>query len=140
MRKFQITSPKFTGAVEITYNDALLSIIDFSNASLDRVATERMLEKIPTLELLLKDAFTGTSVSIIQLDVEITFEMFFNAYGKKVKKKRAEVLFNKLPMATKLKCYFSIKKYNQYLANNTWQTKADPDSFIREERWEDTFK
>lgn len=70
------------------------------------------------------------------------FEDFWNEYGKKVKKPKAEESFKKA-LKTKDTTFQSImngvKKYNEYLKVATWCPKAHPTTWLNESRWNDDY-
>jgi hypothetical protein len=70
------------------------------------------------------------------------FNQFWEAYGKKVKKPKAEESFKKA-LKTKDTTFQSVmngvKKYNEYLQVATWLEKADPTSWLNQGRWNDDY-
>ena len=83
--------------------------------------------------------------SIKNLNVQIgepdlSFEAFYNAYGNKVQKIRTEKLWNKLSKKDKMAAIAGIRSYNNWLRRQNGIAKAQPDTYLRNRRWEDDFK
>lgn len=86
---------------------------------------------------------TGCGMQIDPRRKNAEFEEFWNLYGKKVKKPKAEESFKKA-LKTKDTTFQSImngaKKYNEYLNVATWCPKAHPTSWLNEGRWNDDYE
>ncbi len=138
MRKFQLTSPNFKGHVEAIYTaEGILSIIDMSNAELNQQGIAKMKFTMPPLMVDINNAFASTTVIVVEVDYPVTFQMFMDAYKKKVRRVRAEAIWNKLSKLDQIKAINGIKKYDSYLLRVSWRTKADPDTYLKQEYWND---
>jgi len=82
----------------------------------------------------IKDTASGSPLS--------QFEEFWNEYGKKVKKPKAEESY-KHALKTKDTTFQSImkgvKKYNEYLNVAIWLERADPTTWLNGQRWNDDY-
>ena len=70
------------------------------------------------------------------VDDDLSFTRFWKEYDNKVSKKKAEVLWNKMSKAKKVKAFLDIPKYNAYLMRKGYD-KAYPDTYLRNEKYED---
>jgi hypothetical protein len=143
MKRFMITSPRFTGAAEVIYNAAgLLILIDFTNVVMTVEQLNYFKMKVPSNLATenLADAFNKGSVTVIMADVEITFAMFWVKYDKKINKKRCEDFWNRMRQDEKVLAYVGIDPYNKYLKNIGWRSKADPDTYLRNKYFENEYK
>jgi hypothetical protein len=143
MRRFIITnSGRFNGTIELLYNDkGTLCLIDMRNADICEQTQKLFLHKIPSTELsLVKGEGFGKDTEIVEVDIEITFEMFWNTYAKKINRKRCEQLWNKLSQEKQVKAIHGIHAYNKYLSKESWRNKLDPDTYLRNESWENEWK
>ena len=81
------------------------------------------LKKILTVELVLDD---------------YSFEAFWKAYNLKVKKELSQKAFEKLNLIEVIKCFNSLKKYDESLIKNG-QAKAHLVTWINQKRYNDEF-
>ena len=125
MKRFLITSPKFTGAAELIYDSlGTLMIIDLSNVVMAFDQIEYFNRKVPSnlnmAEYSIADAFP--TATVIMADVEITFAMFWTTYNKKINRKRSEDLWNKMPHVEQVEAYIGIAPYDKYLKKERTST------------------
>lgn len=141
MKRFLITNPKFNGTAEIIYNEkGLLIIIDFSNCVMDDIQISYFKKIVPTqIEALINHNPFSADTSILASEVEVTFIMFWNAYQKKINRKRAEVLWNKLSKMEQVEAYTGVKPYNKFLQNLGWRNKADADTYLRDKMYQNEY-
>ncbi len=140
MRKFLITSPHFRGTAEILYReDGVLVKIDLSQCEMNIGITDAFKKKVPAHLNDIETAFKDTKATVIEADFEVTFEMFWNAYNKKINRKRCEPIWNKLSKPKQVKAYYGIKQYDKYLKVESWRQKADPDTYLRNETFENEY-
>jgi hypothetical protein len=141
MKRFLITSPSWFGTVEITYKpDGLLYSIDLSNAVLLPGVIDPLKRVVPARVNDIETAFKNTRATVVQADFEATFDMFWKAYNKKINRKRAEELWDKLPKEQQVLAWAGVAAYDKYLKVNDWRSKADPETFLRNRYWENEYK
>ena len=141
MRRFIITSPNFTGTVEIDYDaHGLLCNINMLNSSLSPQGRVAMKATIPVAVTAIEETFKDTKATIIETDYEATFEMFWDAYDKKINLKRCKPLWDKLSKPQQVKAWLKVTSYNKFLKQNEWRKKADPETYLRNEMWENEWK
>jgi len=142
MQRFLISNPKFNAAADIVYNAAgLLINIDLSNCGMDEVQTTYFKKIVPTvIEVLLNNHPFSADTKIIPAEIEVTFEMFWNGYGKKINRKRSEGLWVKLSKMDQVEAFLAIKEYNKFLQKLGWRSKADPDTYLRDKFYENEYK
>lgn len=142
MRRFVITSTKFTGSAELFYNaDAVLCKIDCTDTSMN-ADTIRMFKKaVPSTidELAAGGNFTAGTV-VTEAGYRIPFEQFWKDYDKKINKARCIPLYDKLNDAETIACHTGIKGYNKYLAAVVVRQKLDPENWIKQKAWENEYK
>jgi len=75
----------------------------------------------------------------IELKLEsYSFESFWEKYGLKRKKEQAEKAWEKLDLATKIKCFNVLQKYNADL-EKTKQAKAHLVTWLNQKRYNDEY-
>lgn len=152
MKRFLLTAPSFTGAAILVYNEeGVLVALDLRQTNLTGKWAVWFYRNIPvyfdgnneTGEIGLEAFLNGRKgAKAVQEDVEITFEMFWEKYGKKINKKRCLPLWNKLTKAKQVAAYYGIWPYDRYLAGaGGWgRTKLDPENYLRNESWDNEWK
>jgi hypothetical protein len=136
MKHFILTSTKFTGQLEYKY-DTLGYLIYFEyNATMTLEQQKYILQKMPLALANLRELVQGNStVSIVEVPADISFEYFWKKYNNKVNRKRAEPLYNKLSDKTKLAVLDSIDPYLRYLFRTGYRGQKDPDGYLRDEMY-----
>lgn len=135
MKRYLIQSPRYTGSVEVMYNNGILTTIDFSNTNIVKPAMiDAFKKQVASEEQYLTSSFV-TDVSIIAADVEITFKMFWDKYNHKINKLRATKLWERMPLAEQVAAYCGIQKYFAYLKKVDWRGLQDPDTYLRNKTW-----
>jgi hypothetical protein len=141
MKQYTITSPAFVGQAVVVYDSqSQLVKIDLTSATLTAKQAHAFKEKCPITENLLAEAFTGTQVTIVSQDYQITFEEFWNTYNQKHNKKRCEVIWDRLAKADQIAAFFGHKLYEKHLQKHQWKSKADPDTYLKNRMWESEWK
>lgn len=140
MRRFLITSSKFTGTAEIVYNlQGVLIIINTTQTSLAAVSLMHFKHTVPAHVDQVTTAFSSETM-IVEAAFEITFEMFWIAYNHKINKKRCEGLWAKLSTSKKVAAWQGVTGYDAFLKETGWRKKADPETYLRNEYWENEWK
>lgn len=143
MKKFIITSDVFAGEVHVVYDaDNKFGAVDFLSAEISGEQIEWVYSRIPIVYTPESFAarFNATNITITEQGFEVTFDMFWEKYGLKLNRKRCMGLWEKLSAGKKLKAYYGITAYNNHLAHFAWQSKANPDRYLRDEYWENEWK
>jgi hypothetical protein len=142
MRKFLITSPKFTGAAELLYNESgTLCKIDCTNTNMDEQVMQHFKQCCPVIvHRLINNSPFSSNTTVVEGDFEVNFQMFWDAYRNKVNRLRAEKLWNQLSKTEQVEAYYGISRYDKFLHRNDWRTKADPDTYLRNKYWQNEYK
>jgi hypothetical protein len=143
MRLFLVThQTKFNGTLELVYgdNEQLLRVI-LDDAIISQETLRQLLTVMPLTIAILLGSFKNGG-TIIEKDYIITFDEFWNAYDKKINKKRVQPLWDKLKTPLKIKAFTGIKKYDAYLSRPdvNWRSKADPETYLRNEMWDNIYE
>lgn len=142
MKKIIATAEGLDGEVHFVYDDnGMLLTLDFAHAELDEKQRNWFLERTPVLySNNLPHAFGTNKLTFVSADYRISFDMFWEKYNKKFNKKRCEPLWNKLTKTKQVKAYYGISSYDKHLIKNPWKTKADPETYLRKEYWENDWR
>lgn len=140
MKRYLVTNPNFTGAVELIYlQNGLLQKIDFSNCSMTEIQLHYFKEKAPSNVNTEKvaDVFSKAT-TVIMADVAITFDMFWVGYNKKINKLRCIPLWEKMPQAEQVQAYCHIAVYDKFLKKEN-RIKADPENYLRSKYYQNEY-
>jgi hypothetical protein len=137
MKRFIATSPKFAGELRIVYSESgRLLQLDFMAAELSEEQTEYFKRMVPVVyDQAFMRGFAKTELTFIQEGYEITFEMFWDKYGKKVNPDRCKALWKWMSTPDHIKAFFGIDRYNRMLQKHTWRSKADPQTYLKDKFW-----
>lgn len=142
MRKFILTSKNYSGNAELHYNDNdLLCRIDVTDSNMSPTQVHAFKAAAPlTIQHLENGVGIPGHVTVVEADYEITFEMFWTSYNKKINKKRCEPIWKKMDKSSQIKALQGIKGYDKFLQKNDWRSKADPENYLRNAMWENEWK
>ena len=139
MTKYILTSKKFTGQIYLSFNSrGTISCIDMVNADLDQHNTAHFLRTVPLLESGLVTAFSS-DVTVVQDDFKVSFEDFWNAYDKKMNRKRCVPLWDKMTLVNRVKAFYGVREYDKYLKKHD-RIKCDPERYLKDEMFENEWK
>lgn len=141
MKRYALTSPKFEGQIIFGFDDDDIMIYYHNETDMTTIAHEWMQQHLP-----IKDEDIQPLAKLIQGSLELmpedlSFNNFWDQYGKKINKSRCEDLYKKLSDAKKLQAILSIKHYDNYLQRITWnRSKADGETYLRKKMYETDWK
>lgn len=134
MRKYILKSDLLSGAVTFGFDAAgwlvyFLNEATFSNEQHTWLFTEtrfpKRIEAIQALAKLIKGTLT-------EVPADLSFSAFWDAYDKKINKKRCEPMWKKMSDADKMQAIMNIKPYDAYLYR-TGIGKAHPENYLKKE-------
>lgn len=141
MRKFLVSSANFTGNAELVYDESgTLRVIDISDTSMPAGMVKGFKAFVPEKISDLENAFAKTKVTVIETGFVVTFDMFWVAYKKKINKARCIELWNKLNKTNQVAAFMEIKRYDSFLKRESWRQKADPETYLRNQYWENDYE
>lgn len=136
MRRFLITSNKFTGTAELLYgHDGHLLAIDMRQAAIAPEIKQAFKRAVPVNLADLQQSFTeGTT--IVEADYVVSFKQFYDEYPLKRNRYKAEQVFEAINKSEQVKAYYSLKQYNRYCHRNSWYTPMIADKYLRNREYE----
>lgn len=141
MRRFLITSPAFTGHIQADYNEAgSLLLLSFENCAMSLQQIAGMKATMPAQVDGIEQAFKPTRCTVVETAFEVTFDMFWIRYGKKINRARALQLWDKMNKSEQVTAWASVPFYDKYLKKDSWRPKADPETYLRQRYWENDWK
>lgn len=140
MKRFLITSPKFSGQAEIFYNsDGVLCRIDCTDTNMTAIMVHHFKNAVSAHLMELSQKFSSDTV-IVEAEYEVSFDMFWKKYNKKVNKSRCILLWSKLNKSMQVQAFFGIDAYNKFLKKEgEWRKPVDPENYLRNKYWENEY-
>lgn len=138
MRRFFITSAKFTGQAELLYTaSGILSCIDATNTNMDEETIKAFKRAVPAniAGLAAGEGFSADTV-IVEADFEVDFNLFWKDYPLHRNRYKAEQLFNKMAKTEQVKAYHNLKLYKDYCRQREWYTPMMADKYLRSREYE----
>lgn len=124
-----------------TFNDAELMVEFKADAGMSDEALTWLLERLPVKYEELKRMAEKIKVELIEVQLDLSFEKFWNEYGYKVgSKSKAEKNWKALTDADKTKALQSISKYKRYLQVKTGIEQVYPERYLSHRRFENDFR
>lgn len=130
--KYTLTSAKFTGKLVFGYTNGLLTYFE-NAAQIQDTGYKWILDNFPTSPDILKKMADAIPGKMEVVPEDLSFDAFWNTYGKKANRHRCEPLWNKLSDADRIECLSSIKPYEGYLKRVSWRAKLDPENYLKKE-------
>lgn len=135
--QYSITSTLWQGEIIATYNsNQLLMSINLQNAELTENQHIWFLQHMPRdLAALQRYVDANKTLTLTQIETEVTFEDFWNKYDEKTRssKKKAQLRWNRLSKHDQVCAYRYIDKYFQNMPS--WQSKKLAESYLSSELW-----
>jgi hypothetical protein len=135
MKIFQLTSSSFTGYIEFIFNDNTLLEGYGIHADLSEKQQVYILKNMPR-EIIELDKLKSGTVTITEINQEVTFEMFWNRYDEKIRssKKKALSGWNKMSKANQVRAFRFISKYESNILPDTAKKYAE--TYLNAELWD----
>lgn len=135
--QYSITSTLWQGEIIATYNsNQLLMSINLQNAELTENQHIWFLQHMPRdLAALQRYVDANKTLTLTQIETEVTFEDFWNKYDEKTRssKKKAQLRWNRLSKHDQVCAYRYIDKCFQNMPS--WQSKKLAESYLSSELW-----
>ena len=134
MKIFQLTSQSFTGYIEFMFDDNTLLNSYAIHAELSESQQVYLLKNMPR-EIIELGKLKSSTVTITEIDQEVTFEMFWNRYDEKIRssKKKALSGWNKMSKANQVRAFRFISKYESNILPGTAKKYAE--TYLNAELW-----
>lgn len=142
MNKYIITSPKFSGEINVLYGlDNKLLFIDFMKCDLTEEQIEFFKSKLSVVYSdKFMEPFGNAKLTVMEQGYKVTFDQFWSRYNHKINRIRAEKAWNKLSEADHVNAFFKYPLYERHLALYPWKTKANPETYLKDRYWESEWK
>ena len=149
MKKIMITSKDtatgFTGAVELVYGELLvgraerpLLAMDLRGATLNEKQRCYLVANVPVYYGAGCEQAWGTDKLLItESELVLDFDTdFWEPYGHKVNRLRAEKEWNRLTKEQKALAVAALPAYQRYRARTGYRKPKDPENYLKQRMWE----
>lgn len=133
MKKYNLTFTNLKGDLCLGYNETGFLILYENRTSMTDEAINWVLRNFATHESELNAFAQKCKATVELIPVDLSFNAFWNAYGKKINKIRCEILYKKLNETERLKCLQNVKHYDNYLQRSGFRAKADPENYLKKQ-------
>ncbi len=134
MKTIHLTSVTFTGYIEFNFNDNdLLEKMEI-HADLSEKQQIYLLKNMPR-EIIELDKLKSSTVTIAEINQDVTFDMFWNRYDEKIRssKKKALSKWNKMILSDRIRAFRFITKYESNILPGTAKKYAE--TYLTAELW-----
>ena len=141
MKRYSLTSHLFEGSVIFGFNEQGWLVFYKNEAEFTAEQQDWLFEikdgmsRFPVHLFKIQSLASVIKGELKELPPDLSFEVFWDAYDKKVHRKRAEPIYKKLSEADRLKAITEIKPY-QKACQRTNRGIADPEKYLRSAYYE----
>jgi hypothetical protein len=142
MRKFVITSSKFTGEAQLLFSRSeLLCRIDCSDTDMSAEIIKGFKAAVPVTISGLEEFSKQPSITkIVEVGYRIGWEEFWNAYKKKIHPHRCRPIWDSLSDADTIDALNGIKQYDAFLEKTKVRQKLDPENYLKNRSWQNQWQ
>lgn len=135
MKKYILTSDKFTGEVTFGFDAAGFLVhfdnqAEFTEQQHEWLLSDHRFPKTLAWLFALQKVVKG---EITEVPEDLSFDVFWERYGRKINRKRCEPMWRKMSDVDKMAAIANIKPYEQYLERTGYRGKADPENYLKRE-------
>lgn len=140
MRRFIITSDKFSGSAELVFNtQGLLLMIDARKATMDTDTMQKFKRAAPVTIDQISTAFTA-GTTVIEQDFEISLDDFKREYPYSRNYHLLAKRWEKMNKTDQVEAYFSAIEYRKYCNRNDWYKPKIADSWLANKEYKNDWR
>lgn len=135
MRRYELTSPKFSGSVIYSFDDGgHLTGVDMSSVPFEETIWRAVWGHLPA-DPQSVNAVKGRTGTVREIREEVTFGMFWDRYDDKLNSSRKRTLakWNRMPECDRRAAYYHIPKY--FAAIPPGVRKKYAETYLNSELW-----
>lgn len=134
-----MTSPRFEGKIIFGFTGQFLTYFE-NTSDLSELGVRWLFTNFPFTVEALESIRGKISGKLDMMPTDLGFDAFWEAYGKKVNRKRCEPLWKKLSDSERMTCLQSIPAYNSYLKRMGNRAKLDPENYLKRESFQNPWQ
>jgi len=139
MTKYILTSPKFTGEVIFGYNEIDRLVLYENSSGMNEKQLDWVLGNLPQSKQWIATIASKIQGVIKEVPQDLSFDVFWAKYSKKINKKRTKPLYDRLKDADKMLAIIRVPEY----LDACYRLKrgiVDPENYIRGAYYETDWK
>lgn len=134
---YTIVGSNFPGTIILKYDlKGDLRHFSIEEAELNQEQREWLYLRVPINENKVGVFRSIKTFTVHKGEPDISFDVFWEAYGNKVKRVKTKAIWDKMTKADRLNALAGIRGYDRYLAK-TRIAKAHPSTYLNQSYWED---
>nr|WP_067054108.1 hypothetical protein [Mucilaginibacter sp. L294] len=133
MKKYILTAEKLHGALTFGYDINSLLVFFHNEAEMAEHQKKWLLQHCPFTEAQLQQLKEKINGQLEEVATEITFDIFWEKYGKKINRKRCLAIWAKMTERQRMQAVHGIWVYDRYLTRTGYRAKADPSTYLSDE-------
>lgn len=139
MRKFLVSSKKYSGTVEVVYNRDVLQALDFAQAELSAAQRSAFMSLLQVHFDAFVDSMQKAGATVVEDEFEVSFDQYWRQVRKKVNRARSEAAWGKMNKTDRVLAFTNLPQYYKYL-DRTGRYEADPDRYLKEKYYETNWR
>lgn len=142
MNRYLLTSPKFTGSIELVYLDESIVRVDFLDSSADDRQKRYIFQHIPLTEASLAQLVEAVpGLVCVAADYEITLEDFKREYPYSRNTHLLPPLWEKLKASERVLIWMKAREYRKYCERNAnWYKPKIAAKWIKDKEYLNDWK
>lgn len=142
MRRFLITSTKFSGTAELDYNaEGWLAVINMTDTNMQPEIRLAFIRNVPLTITHLECGGHGLkSCTIVEKDITVTLEDFIQEYPYKRNMHLLPDRWKKLTKSEQVIAVSAASDYRKYLQRNTWCSPRIADAWLKNKEFLNDWK
>jgi hypothetical protein len=137
MIHFLITGQSFEGSFSLRYNDAGRFVGSSIDAELSDKQLRFVCEHTPAFRHEVEEWCKRSNLKFVEHIDEPEFSDFYDAFGNKVGRHKAENVWNRITKSDRIKAFVYISQYKSWLKVNPGIAHLHPATYLNQKRWED---
>lgn len=130
MRRFLITSEKYTGTAELIYNDDdMLTCIDLRQTAMPADTIAAFKRAVPVMVAGISTAFTA-GTTVVEADFEVSLEDFKREYPYSRNYHLLDDRWKKMSKTDQVQAYYAAIEYRKYCKRENWYKPMIADSWL----------
>lgn len=137
MRLFKITNPKYTGEIEVLFNNGSMVKLDFANAVIDDDIKYSFKRVVPVvLENFLQGKWCSNDTIIVEGAFNVELKDFTRNYPYQRNMHLLPPIWDKMPMADKIIAVQAATPYRKFCdKNKNWYTPKIAASWLKNKEY-----
>ncbi|ASZ11078.1 hypothetical protein CK934_08950 [Chitinophaga sp. MD30] len=138
MTHYILTSPRFSGQVELKYNEVGMLTLYSNESEMNQEQHNWIVTHLPVLSSMLAEFTKRITGDLREVPPDLTYETAYKLYGFPRNSYKAKPLWAKMSDPDRMQCILSFKEYHKYL-RRSGHGQMIFDRYLREKHFETTW-